>query len=144
VDSSEPAVALARESTGRNGLAATCRFERADAFDFLRGSERQWPRLNLDPPAFIKSRAKVKEGIAGYQRLNALALSRVTPGGLMMTASCSHHLSDDEFVKLVARAAAEVKRPVQILGRFGAAPDHPTLPALPESAYLKSLLLRVM
>jgi 23S rRNA (cytosine1962-C5)-methyltransferase len=60
-----------------------------------------------------------------------------------MTASCSHHLSDDEFVKLVARAAGEVKRPVQILGRFGAAPDHPTLPALPESAYLKSLLLRV-
>ena len=144
VDSSEPALALARESAERNGLAAICRFERADAFDYLRGSERQWPRVNLDPPAFIKSRAKVKEGIAGYQRLNALALSRVTPGGLMMTASCSHHLSDDEFVKLVARAAAEVKRPVQILGRFGAAPDHPTLPAIPESAYLKSLLLRVM
>jgi 23S rRNA (cytosine1962-C5)-methyltransferase len=143
VDSSEPALALARESAERNGLAATCRFERADGFDFLRDERRQWPRVNLDPPAFIKGRAKVKEGIAGYQRLNGLALARVAPGGLMMTSSCSHHLSGDEFVKLVARAAAHVKRPVQILGRFGAAPDHPTLPVLPESAYLKTLLLRV-
>ncbi|MGD2064133.1 MAG: class I SAM-dependent rRNA methyltransferase [Nitrospirota bacterium] len=144
VDSSEPAVALARESAERNGLTAACRFERADAFDFLRHERRQWPRLNLDPPAFIKSRAKIKAGIAGYQRLNALALARVAPGGLMLTSSCSHHLSDDDFVKLVARAAADVKRPVQILGRFGAAPDHPTLPVLPESAYLKTLLLRVI
>jgi len=143
VDSSAPALALAAESAERNGLAATCRFERGDCFDFLRASDRQWPRLNLDPPAFIKSRAKIKEGIAGYQRLNALALQRVTPGGLMMTSSCSHHLPLDELVKLVARAAGEVKRPVQILATAGAAPDHPTLPALPESAYLKSLLLRV-
>jgi 23S rRNA (cytosine1962-C5)-methyltransferase len=143
VDSSEPAVALARESAERNGLATTCRFEHGDCFDFLRHETRQWPRLNLDPPAFIKSRAKMKEGIAGYQRLNALALARVAPGGLMMTSSCAHHLSDAEFVKLLARAATDVKRPVQLLGRFGAAPDHPTLPVLPESAYLKTLLLRV-
>ena len=143
VDSSEPALALARESAEHNGLAATCRFERGDGFDFLRRETRQWSRLNLDPPAFIKSRAKLKEGVAGYQRLNALALGRVSPGGLMMTSSCSHHLSVDELVKLVARAAGEVKRPVQILATAGAAPDHPTLPALPESAYLKTLLLRV-
>lgn len=62
------------------------RFECAGGFDLLRHETRQWPRVNLNPPAFIKSRAKVKAGIAGYQRLNALALARVTPGGLMLTS----------------------------------------------------------
>jgi 23S rRNA (cytosine1962-C5)-methyltransferase len=143
VDSSAAAIALAAENAAANGLADRCRFQRRDVHDYLRQEDRQWPRVNLDPPAFIKSRAKLREGLAGYQRLHTAALRRVAPGGLLMTSSCSHHLAAADFIRMVARAAAQARRPVQLLGQTGAGADHPVLPVLPESAYLKTLLLRV-
>ncbi len=142
VDRSEGALALAAESAGANGLAGRVRFERGDAFTFLEQSRERWPRINLDPPAFIKSRKRLREGVAGYERLHLLALRRLAPGGLLMSSSCSHHLDLPAFLKVVARAAARARRPVRLLAVHGAGPDHPVLPVLPESAYLKCLLLQ--
>ncbi len=142
VDRSEPALTLAAESAEANGIADRCRFARADAFTFLEQSVERWPRINLDPPAFIKSRKRVREGVAGYEKLHLLALRRLAPGGLLMTSSCSHHLDLSSFLQVVARAASRAGRPVRLLAVTGAAMDHPVLPVLPESAYLKCLLLQ--
>ena len=142
VDRSEPALALAAESGAANHLASRLRFERSDAFAFLEAATTRWPRINLDPPAFIKSRKRLREGITGYERLHTLALARLAPGGLLMTSSCSHHLDLPTFLQVVARASAHAGRPVRLLAVSGAGPDHPVLPVLPESAYLKCLLLQ--
>jgi len=142
VDRSEPALALAAESAAANHLADRCRFERGDCFTFLEQTETRWPRINLDPPAFIKSRKRVREGVAGYEKLHTLALRRLAPGGLLMTSSCSHHLDLPTFLQVVARAASRAGRPVRLLAVTGAGMDHPVLPVLPESAYLKCLLLQ--
>jgi len=142
VDRSEPALALASESAAANHLADRLRFERGDCFTFLEQTEARWPRINLDPPAFIKSRKRIREGVAGYERLHTLALRRLAPGGLLMTSSCSHHLDLPTFLQVVARAASRTGRPVRLLAVTGAGMDHPVLPVLPESAYLKCLLLQ--
>ncbi|RMF87723.1 MAG: class I SAM-dependent rRNA methyltransferase [Nitrospirae bacterium] len=142
VDRSEAALALAAESAERNRLAGRCRFQRGDAFAFLEQEPARWPRINLDPPAFIRSRKRIREGIAGYERLHHLALRRLAPGGLLLTSSCSHLLDREAFLRVVARAAARARRPVRLLATWGAPPDHPVLPALPESGYLKTLLLQ--
>ena len=142
VDRSEPALALAAESAAANRLAGRLRFERADAFTFLEQEQRRWGRINLDPPAFIKSRKRIREGVAGYERLHLLALRRLAPGGLLMSSSCSHHLDLPTFLQVVARAASRAGRPMRLLAVSGAGPDHPVLPVLPESAYLKCLLLQ--
>jgi len=142
VDRSEAALALAAVSAEANGLADRCRFERSDGFTFLEQEQGSWPRINLDPPAFIKSRKRIREGVAGYEKLHTLALRRLAPGGLLMSSSCSHHLDLPTFLQVVARAASRAGRPVRLLAVTGASMDHPVLPVLPESAYLKCLLLQ--
>lgn len=142
VDRSEPALALAAESAEANGLGDRCSFARGDCFTFLEQESGSWPRINLDPPAFIKSRKRIREGIAGYEKLHTLALRRLAPGGLLMSSSCSHHLDLPTLLQVVARAASRAGRPVRLLATTGAGPDHPVLPVLPESSYLKCLLLQ--
>jgi len=97
----------------------------------------------LDPPAFVKSRRRVPEALKGYLNLNKWGLRCVRPGGHLVTCSCSHHVRPEVFVETVARAAREAGREVRTIGSGRQAPDHPWIPAMPETAYLKALLLRV-
>jgi 23S rRNA (cytosine1962-C5)-methyltransferase len=137
-------VALARGNAGRNGVAERCDFVAADVFDFLRQQRgRRYNVVVLDPPAFIKSRKHLEEGVKGYLTVNRRALEMVAPGGVLVTCSCSHHLERERFVALIAQAARQANRTVRLATLTGAGADHPVLPASPETDYLKCALLYV-
>ncbi len=147
VDSSEPALALARENVARNGLAEQVQFLRMDAFDALRRQEREGKRYGLvvlDPPAFIKSRRAVAAGARSYREHNRLAMSLLEEDGILVSCSCSHHLDDDMFRQLLLEAARSAKRPMRVLDWAGEAPDHPRLLAVPETHYLKCAVLQAL
>ncbi len=118
----------------------------ADAFDLLREYEargRQYDTIVLDPPAFAKSKRAMEGAMRGYKELNLRALKMLTPGGTLVTCSCSHHVGLPEFTAMLASAAADAGRRVQLLETRGAAPDHPAVLTLPETSYLKCLIARV-
>jgi len=117
-----------------------------DAFDVLRdwaSSREQFDSIVLDPPAFAKSRRAVEGAMRGYKELNLRAMQMLKPGGLLVTCSCSHHVSASDFEAVVAAAAADAHRRVRLRQRRGAAPDHPVVLNIPETEYLKCLILEV-
>jgi len=144
VDSSEAALAVAAENLRLNGVESKCRLVRSDIFSFLRETEETFDVIILDPPAFIKSRAKIKEGERGYLDLNRRALLRLRPGGLLITCSCSHLLGEARLRELVCQAGRLSRKELRLLEARGQAPDHPVLPAMPETAYLKCLALQML
>jgi len=144
VDISAGAVDLARQNHDLNGSTDIATFEVADAFSYLRGAGRQeWDLVVCDPPAFAKSRHEVERAARGYKDVNLHALRQLGPGGLLMTFSCSGHISLDLFQKIVFGAAVDAGRRVSILRRLTAGEDHPTSLFCPEGEYLKGLLLEV-
>ncbi len=146
IDRSEGALALARQSAELNGFAARCSFRRADVFEELerlRGAGERFETVIADPPAFVKSKKDLNQGARAYRKLARLSASLVKPGGFLFIASCSHNMPADEFQRQVNRGLVDASRAGRILRAAGAAPDHPVHPALPESAYLKSLLLQL-
>ena len=147
VDSSEPALALARENAERNGLTDRIQFLRMDAFDALRRLEREGKRFGLvvlDPPALIKSRRVVAAGARAYREHNRLAMSLLEEDGILVTCSCSHHLDDDLFRQVLLESARAARRPMRILDWAGEAADHPRLLAVPETHYLKFAVLQAL
>lgn len=115
-----------------------------DAFDILRDwsdAGEKFDAIVLDPPAFAKSKRAVEGALRGYKELNLRALKMLRPGGLLVTCSCSHHVSWVDLEGSVAAAAADAHRRVRLLDRRGAAPDHPVVLNLPETEYLKCLVL---
>jgi 23S rRNA (cytosine1962-C5)-methyltransferase len=145
-DRSEPALALAAETARANGLAARIEIMRAEAFGLLERLAGEGARYDLvvcDPPAFAKSRKDHGPALKGYEKLARLAASVVAPGGFLFVASCSHHVSAEEFATCVARGLARAGREGRVLRSAGAGPDHPVHPHLPESAYLKAELLQL-
>lgn len=145
-DRSEPALALAAETARANGLAERIEIQRAEAFGLLERLTGEGARFDLvvcDPPAFAKSRKDHGPALKGYEKLARLAASVVAHGGFLFLASCSHHVSAEEFATCVARGLARAGREGRVLRSAGAGPDHPVHPHLPESAYLKSELLQL-
>jgi 23S rRNA (cytosine1962-C5)-methyltransferase len=117
-----------------------------DAFEILRdwsAAREQFDAIVLDPPAFAKSKRAVEGALRGYKELNLRAMQMLKPHGLLITCSCSHHVSGAEFEGVVAAAAADAHRRVRLLDRRGAAPDHPVVLNIPETEYLKCLILEV-
>jgi 23S rRNA (cytosine1962-C5)-methyltransferase len=117
-----------------------------DAFDILRDwseAGEKFDTIVLDPPAFAKTKRAVEGALRGYKELNLRALKMLRPGGLLVTCSCSHHVSWADLEGAVAAAAADARRRVRLLDRRGAAPDHPVILNLPETEYLKCLVLEV-
>jgi 23S rRNA (cytosine1962-C5)-methyltransferase len=116
----------------------------ADAFEILRdwsSAGEQFDTIVLDPPAFAKSKRAVEGALRGYKELNLRALKMLRPGGLLITCSCSHHVSWADLEGAVAAAAADAGARMRLLDRRGAAPDHPVVLNLPETEYLKCLVL---
>jgi 23S rRNA (cytosine1962-C5)-methyltransferase len=146
IDRSAPALALAEDSARRNGVDATCRFSRGEAFAELErrsGAGEHFDVVIADPPAFVKSRKDLAAGLRGYRKLVRLAASVVAPGGVLFIASCSHNVERAMFDDEVRRGLADAGRAGRILLASGAAADHPVHPALPESVYLKASLLQL-
>jgi len=146
IDSSAEAVARAAEHAKRNRLSNPCRFERRVAFDALEslaaGSER-FDAVILDPPAFVKSKTKLKPALRGYEKLNRLGLEVLARPGLLVTSSCSYQVSNEAFLDAVRRAAQKTGREARLLHFFTQAPDHPVLLQVPETQYLKCAYLWV-
>jgi 23S rRNA (cytosine1962-C5)-methyltransferase len=146
VDSSEPALATARANAAANEIA-NIHFHEADVFDVLAGhagARRQYSLVVLDPPAFAKSRRNLEPAIAGYKEINLRALRLLPPGGILVTCSCSHHLSEAALLELVAQASLDSNRTLRVLERRTQSQDHPILLTVPETHYLKCLILEVV
>jgi len=146
VDSSEKALELAALSARVNGVAGRCAWRRADAFEEMARLDAAGERFGMvavDPPAFVKSRKDLASGLKGYGKLARLAARLVAPGGFMFMASCSHNVEPAPFAETVAEGVYKAGRDGRVLATTGAAADHPVHPQLPESAYLKAVILQL-
>jgi 23S rRNA (cytosine1962-C5)-methyltransferase len=144
IDRSEPALAL--EAAELNGVGRTCSFRRGEAFAEAGALAVNGERFDIviaDPPAFAKSRKEGPAALRGYRKLARLAASVTAGGGILFIASCSFHVGAAEFAEAVRRGLADAGRAGRILRVAGADADHPIHPALPETAYLKTLTLAV-
>ena len=143
VDSSVSALATAQANAEANGIA-NVHFREADVFDFLASVKRSYELIVLDPPAFTKSRRNLEAAVTGYKEINLRALRLLAPGGILVTCSCSHHLSEAMFLELIAQASLDANRTLRVLERRTQAQDHPILLTVPETHYLKCLILEVV
>ncbi len=146
VDESGHAVALAQRNAEMNSLSGRCVFKKADVFDFLKGeisAGNAYDFAVLDPPAFVKSRTRVREALRAYREINAGAMRLLKKGGLLATSSCSYHVDRGMFVEMLRSAARDSGKQVRVLEMRGQAKDHPVLLSMPETEYLKCAFLEV-
>ncbi|HVW84360.1 MAG TPA: class I SAM-dependent rRNA methyltransferase [Bryobacteraceae bacterium] len=145
IDSSATALETARGNAERNDLA-NLEFREADAFEILAGyasARKTFDTVVLDPPAFAKSRKQLEGAARGYKDINLRALRLLGPGGILVTCSCSHHMSEAMLLEIVAEASIDAGRTSRVLERRTQAQDHPILLTVPETHYLKCLILQV-
>ena len=144
VDSSRPALEIADQNATLNGREIE--WIEANAFDLLKdyaSSGRRYDTIVLDPPAFAKTKKTVETALRGYKELNLRALKMLRPGGMLVTCSCSYHVSETEFFGVVAEAARDSGKNLRILEKRGQAKDHPIIATIPETSYLKCLISTV-
>ncbi|HEU5208600.1 MAG TPA: class I SAM-dependent rRNA methyltransferase [Longimicrobiales bacterium] len=161
VDSSVDALQRARENAVRNGFAIAedngiespgtrggrMRFVEANVFDFLRTQEaarEAYDTIVLDPPAFAKRKDAVERALRGYKEINLRAMRLLSPGGRLLTFTCSHHVSEPAFRSMLEAAAADAGRPMRWIEARGQAADHPVIVQVPESSYLKGAVLQAV
>ena len=150
VDSSRPALEVAEQNEQLNRAAHQCgeiEWIEANAFDLLKDyatAGRQYDTIVLDPPAFAKTKRAVLTALRGYKELNFRALKMLRPGGILVTCSCSFHVSEGEFLAMLGSAAADAGRRVRIMERRGQSLDHPVLLNVAETAYLKCVICQVL
>jgi len=155
LDISEEAVALARQNAAANGLEKRCTFKAANVFDFLAEADRrqtglngkrdaQWDVIVLDPPSFAKSRGAMEGATRGYKEINLRAMKLLPPGGFLVTCSCSQHMTPDLFRDMVLSASHDAYREVREVYYGTQPPDHPIHWSIPETHYLKCLVMQVL
>jgi 23S rRNA (cytosine1962-C5)-methyltransferase len=144
IDSSKPALERAKANMEINGLSGI-RFEAHDLMEWLpkQAGGELYDVVNLDPPGFAKNKKLAGAALKGYAKLHEAALRLLKPGGILCTATCSHHIEADRFFDTVLMAAGEQGREVQLLHRGGQPADHPVLPSMPETQYLDVFIVRV-
>jgi 23S rRNA (cytosine1962-C5)-methyltransferase len=143
VDSSAGALATAEANARANNIE-NITFRQADVFEFLSGIDRRYSTIVLDPPAFAKSRKAVDDAARGYKEINFRALRLLDPGGVLVTCSCSHHVSEAALYEVIAQAGLDAGKTLRVLERRTQASDHPILLTVPETLYLKCLVLEVL
>ena len=146
VDSSEASLKAAELNRAANNIP-NVQFCEADVFEVLAGyssAHRRFETVVLDPPAFAKSRDNLDRAVTGYKEINRRALELLGPGGVLITCSCSHHLSEGMLLEIVATASLDTGRVLRVLERRTQSQDHPILLTVPETLYLKCLILEVM
>jgi 23S rRNA (cytosine1962-C5)-methyltransferase len=146
VDSSAAALEVARANAQLNGID-NVEFRAADVLDYLPGlvaARRTFDMIVVDPPAFAKSRSALAGAARGYKEINLRALRLLNPGGVLVSCSCSHHMSEAELFELIATAALDCGKQLRVLERRTQSQDHPILLTVPETHYLKCLILEVI
>jgi 23S rRNA (cytosine1962-C5)-methyltransferase len=143
VDSSRSALEVAERNAVLNGREVE--WIEANAFDLMRDyadAGRQYDTIVLDPPAFARSKRNLDTAMRGYKELNLRALKMLRPGGVLITCSCSYHVSEADFAQMLTEAAGDLRRPLRVLERRGQSQDHPIVLGVPETAYLKCFVIR--
>jgi 23S rRNA (cytosine1962-C5)-methyltransferase len=144
VDSSRPALEVADQNAALNHR--DIEWIEANAFDLLKdysSSDRRYDAIVLDPPAFAKTKRDLDAALRGYKELNLRALKMLRPGGILVTCSCSYHVSQSNFLEMLADAALDARRTLRLIEVRGQAKDHPVLLNVPETAYLKCVIASV-
>lgn len=143
IDISGEAVAAAQRNAALNQIT-NIEFREANVFDVLREMEPGFDVIVLDPPAFAKNRASLKAAIRGYKEINLRALKLLKPGGVLISCTCSYHVSEELFLEILAQATLDSHKRVQLLEKRMQATDHPALVGMPETYYLKCVIARVI
>ncbi len=152
IDQSAEALAAAAANAAANGLAAKCSFEAANVFDWLKAQtltgphEKVVPRFDLivlDPPSFTRNRAAVPDALRGYKEIHLRALKLLKPGGVLATFCCSHHVDARTFEEVILAAAFDARRVLRRVAAYSQSPDHPIIPAIPETEYLKGFAFEI-
>lgn len=146
VDASEQALDGVDKNAELNGIAEKVMTIQGNAFDVLKALKAEAQKYDVvivDPPAFVKRKKDIKSGSEGYRRINELAMSLVDKDGILVSASCSHHMSRDALLKQIQLAARHVDRHVQLFDQGHQGPDHPIHPAIPETEYIKTFFFKV-
>lgn len=147
VDSSAVEIKAAEENFILNSFGCETEFKDADVFDYLEkcvSEGKKFDIVNVDPPAFAKNKKSLQAAIKGYEKLNRLALEVLKEGGLLFSSSCSYHLKRDEFISVLKNAGAKSGKELQLIHFNNASMDHPSLPAMEETVYLKFAVCRVL
>lgn len=150
IDLSRPALEQAEANAQRNAGQLKCgeiEWLEGNAFDVLKdwsSAGKQFDTIVLDPPAFAKSRKALETAVRGYKEMNLRALKMLRPGGVLVTCSCSHHVKPEEFMAMLQSAAADAHKTVRLLEIRGQALDHPVVLAIPETLYLKCVILQAI
>ncbi len=146
LDQSEDAIAAAKRNSERNGLSANTSFEAANVFDWLKAQTKTGPNeklvpkfdlIILDPPSFTRNRAAVPDALRGYKEIHLRALKLLRPGGTLATFCCSHHVDAGLFQDTVLSAAYDARKVLRRIANYSQSPDHPIIPMIPETEYLK-------
>ncbi len=147
LDISENAVGMATRNAELNGFSDICKFQAVNAFDVLKlwvKEGRRYDTVILDPPAFTKSRENIQKAITGYKEINLRGMKLVKPGGFLVTASCTNLVPPDMFLKTIEMAAKDAKRNIRQVVWQTQAADHPILWNVPNTQYLKFLIVQVL
>jgi 23S rRNA (cytosine1962-C5)-methyltransferase len=146
VDSSAPTLAIAEANAKENGIG-NINFTQSDVLEYLPqlvAAHKRFDLVVVDPPAFTKSRGAIEGAARGYKEINLRALRLLAPGGVLVSCSCSHHMSEARLLEIVAAAALDAGRQLRVLDRRTQSQDHPILLTVPETHYLKCLILQVV
>ncbi len=153
LDQSADAIAASERNAAANGLAEKCSFEAINVFDWLKANtavkphERVIPRFDLiilDPPSFTRNRASVPDALRGYKEIHLRALKLLRPGGVLATFCCSHHVSAELFQDTLLSAAFDTRKILRRVATYAQSPDHPIIPMIPETEYLKGFAFEVV
>jgi len=153
LDQSADAIEASKRNAATNGLAEKCSFDTINVFDWLKTNtavkphERVIPRFDLiilDPPSFTRNRASVPDALRGYKEIHLRALKLLKTGGTLATFCCSHHVSSDLFLDSLLSAAFDTRRVLRRVATYGQSPDHPVIPMIPETEYLKGFAFEVV
>ena len=153
LDQSADAIEASKRNAATNGLADKCSFETINVFDWLKANtavkphERVIPRYDLiilDPPSFTRNRASVPDALRGYKEIHLRALKLLKPGGTLATFCCSHHVGADLFLDSLLSAAYDTRKILRRVATYAQSPDHPIIPMIPETEYLKGFAFEVV
>jgi len=153
LDQSADAIEASKRNATANSLTEQCTFETVNVFDWLKAHtavkphERVIPRFDciiLDPPSFTRNRASVPDALRGYKEIHLRALKLLKPGGTLATFCCSHHVSSELFLDSLLSAAFDTRRILRRVATYAQSPDHPIIPMIPETEYLKGFAFEVV
>ncbi len=153
LDQSAEAISAAKRNGELNDVAGLCSFETVNVFDWLKGQTAtrphekllpRWDLIILDPPSFTRSRAAVPDALRGYKEIHVRALKLLRPGGILVTFCCSHHVGADLFQDTVLSAAYDTRHVLRRVATFSQGPDHPIIPMIPETEYLKGFAFELV